>query len=129
MLVATAEGAAPARLHKRLIEHLNAEIGLGSIKSMSDAVAWLRVPSREHHRCRHHRFVQFSPSPKGSTDAWGPLQSTFMYVRMCANPTNYGVRVNKAIGPNSSRQDLQDCARQVDAHLHGAVGFGLSELW
>ena len=49
-----------------------------------------------------------------------------MYVRMCANPTKYGVPVNKVIGPNSSRQDLQDCARQVDAHLHGTVRLGQS---
>lgn len=31
------------RLHKRLIEHLNAEIVLGTVNSIDSAITWLKV--------------------------------------------------------------------------------------
>lgn len=48
-----------SHLHKHLIEHLNAEIFLGTIHDVTVAMNWIR--------------------------------STFLYVRVCRSPQNYGM--------------------------------------
>lgn len=48
-----------SHLHKYLIEHMNAEIFLGTIYNVKDAMDWIR--------------------------------STFLYVRACKSPQNYGM--------------------------------------
>ena len=103
---------APPSLHGRLIEHLNAEIVLGSITTLDDAIRWLRVGhtatairaggplSLELIRPRQHvPRVRHLP------------QSSFLYVRMCANPAHYNVRMPAALVDYAAK------ARIVDDHL------------
>lgn len=52
-----------SHLHKHLIEHLNAEIFLGTIYDITVAMNWIR--------------------------------STFLYVRACKIPQNYGLTRNQ----------------------------------
>lgn len=69
-------------LHENLIDHLNAEIGLGTITNLASAKKW--------------------------------LTSTFLYVRLKANPNHY--RLDDGIGESNIDARLENiCCRDLDA--------------
>lgn len=82
-------------LHQNLIEHLNAEIGLGTIDSPEAAKKW--------------------------------LAGTFLYVRMCKNPTYYGFE-NLAGSQGIHGHLLQLCEEDLDMLKESSVIEGHEKL-
>ncbi|KAF2153517.1 P-loop containing nucleoside triphosphate hydrolase protein [Myriangium duriaei CBS 260.36] len=70
-----------SRLHLNLLEHLNAEIGLGSVRSLPDAFKW--------------------------------LSSTFLQVRLRANPTHYR-NENDPIGYTPDQSIESICTKALE---------------